>query len=207
MAEQEQQTQQDPFAKKPQDVQAALGAATDWKILAAGGVAGFLFAGGNIPLGMAAASAVNAAVAVKREHDEVQNERVSSVDKTKNDTINWGAAGLTVGALLAATTPVGWVAVPAIAIASNVVGGMLESNEKKELEAQKSALADEQLNNAYNAGVMENSDPNSAVVGTGKFTSLNKSRKSNGNNIQQQIMEQRAKEQEMAQSGQLAGVG
>jgi hypothetical protein len=156
-----QQDIEDPLAKKAQIPQAFLKGATDWKNIALGVTASIFLAN---PLGaigitgaaiVAGTSVLAGALEAKKELDEVQGQRVSVVDQTKNDKINWGTTGLVAGGLLAATTPVGWVAIPATAIATHFLGEMEKSKEERELRAAQIQVSNDQVNNAYNASFID----------------------------------------------------
>jgi hypothetical protein len=198
-----QQDIEDRLAKKPQYVQAALGA-VDPKIMALGAGAGLLF-GGPIGIGFvsgaAILTAINATVSVIQEHGET-GQRISPVTQTKNDKINWGLNGAVVGGLVAATLPFSISVVP-VAVASgffmDYVGKALISQEQRELSAAQTLIENDRVNNAVNAAALGFNNDNSDIVGTGQFTSANRSRKHGGNvTFQQQFLEQQAKEAELA---------
>jgi hypothetical protein len=204
-----QQDIEDLFAKKPQYVGAAL-KSVNFGVMAGGAVLGLFFMGGNIPLGMAVTSGINAAVSVKQEHDETQGQRISAVDQPKSKDVEWGKngaifAGLGAVALNATAAAVGVTfTLPVIATAviaggfSHFAGEAIKAGEEKELSAAQTLIENDRVNNAVNAAALGFNN-NSDIVGTGQFTSANRSRKHGGNvTFQQQFLEQQAKEAELA---------
>jgi hypothetical protein len=205
-----QQDIEDPLAKKAQIPQAFLKGATDWKNIALGVGASILLAN---PLGaigvtgaaiVAGTSVLAGALEVKKELHEVQGQRVSVVDQTKNDKINWGTTGLVAGGLLAATTPIGWVAIPATAITTHFLGEMEKSKEAQQLRAAQIQVSNDQVNNAFNASFLDNNvttDIDDRPI-LGKHTASSRVRSSRKITPQEIIAQQ-----EQAQQPQLMGVG
>jgi hypothetical protein len=147
---------ENPYAKKPDHVRAALNSAA--KGAAIGGAVGAFtpFGIGVVP-GMAIGAVVMGGVGINEENNRVKYDEVTLQTDAKKEAetnnLNWLVGG-TLGTALA-ISGAGLIAIPAAVAAGWAVDHFSREQIENDVQQKQSMLASDQASAAYQAGVMD----------------------------------------------------
>jgi hypothetical protein len=185
---------ENPYAKKPDHLRAALNSAAKGAAIA-GGAAILSFGALPVAASVAVGAAVMGGVGILEENNRVKYDEVTLQTDAKKESevnnLNWLAGG-TIGTAIAMTTPVGLVAIPAAVAAGWAIDNFTRENIQSDIEQKQAMLASDQNSAAYQAGVMDAANDGAWAQKVGG------SRKRFGSATQQLAAQQ---EQELALAG------